>query len=420
MGLPPCRCPEALMPRHLRALLLLVPFLCLARANGNVAGARHAALRRGLGMGGVDLKKASSSAAQAPDITLQSMLTGCPVCGEPEKVGVVPPELPEMSGLTASVRHPGCWYAITDSPKKPEVYVIRETGEVVQTVRLADIESKQEFGRTGLGDWEDITVGPCDPASSRAWWAPSGSSPSCVFVADIGHNCARTRACHYHRGVQSIIRFPEPISGERPVVTHRGERMWWKYPDGAGEHDAESLLATPDGELFIVTKEDQAVSTVYHLPDICPEHTITAVPVAQIQTPKGGSTRFTAADAQFSGGKLIGVTLHTLTHNFHFTIFEGEGGEISERTFMRQPCSLPAPTLAQPEAFAWDRPDGGFYLTTSEATGSDILKVSCSSPAAAPGAEAPRPGDARSAAASPAGQRALAVVALALWRAFAV
>ena len=78
-------------------------------------------------------------------------------------------------------------------------------------------------------DWEAVAVGPC----------PGGS---CVYIADIGDNEARRKRITVHR-------VAEPVSENTVAVA---DSFHATYPDGA--HDAETLLVTPDGQLFIVTK----------------------------------------------------------------------------------------------------------------------------------------------------------------------
>merc|ERR1719389_1497788 len=79
---------------------------------------------------------------------------GCPVCGHPEQVGTLTPSIKESSGLVKSRRRGSIWYTINDSPAEPVVFAIRETGELVQTIRISDVETDQQFGETGWGDWE--------------------------------------------------------------------------------------------------------------------------------------------------------------------------------------------------------------------------------------------------------------------------
>jgi hypothetical protein len=144
------------------------------------------------------------------------------------------PDLPEASGIAASRRSPGVFWAISDSGQ-PIVTALADTGEVRGHVRVA--------GAT-VEDWEDVSVGPC-------------GDRTCLYIADIGDNQRR-------RNHVTIYRVPEPAPGDR--TTPAAEVITARYPDGA--HDAETLVVTPDGAAFVVTKEKTAI--VYRLPSLEP------------------------------------------------------------------------------------------------------------------------------------------------------
>lgn len=127
---------------------------------------------------------------------------------------------------------PGTLWAHNDSG--PSVLVALGTdGAVKARVRLAGVR---------LLDWEAVATGPC----------PAGS---CVFAADIGDNDAARRRV-------SIYRFPEPGLSQ-PSVPVR-DVFYGAYPDGP--QDAETLLVTPDGDIFIVTKGETAGIGLYRFP----------------------------------------------------------------------------------------------------------------------------------------------------------
>ena len=142
------------------------------------------------------------------------------------------PDLPEGSGLAASLRTPGRFWALNDSGA-PVLVALDENGRVAGRLRIDG---------AAVEDWESLAVGRC----------PSGS---CIYVADIGDNDAE-------RDRITIYRIPEPgeASGSVAVsgVFHAA------YPDGA--HDAESLLVTGDGRLYIVTKGETGPVSIYRFP----------------------------------------------------------------------------------------------------------------------------------------------------------
>ena len=93
-----------------------------------------------------------------------------------------------------------------------------------------------------VADWEDLAAGPC----------PAGS---CLYVADIGDNNRARRQI-------TIYRVPEPRPDDE--ATPPAEVWTATYPDRA--RDAEALLVTPQGEVFLVTKENPRTTALYRVP----------------------------------------------------------------------------------------------------------------------------------------------------------
>jgi hypothetical protein len=158
------------------------------------------------------------------------------------------PELPEASGLAASQRSPGRFWAHNDSGE-PLVVALDSNGTVLGRVRVAGAK---------VEDWEAVAVGPC----------PAGS---CVYVGDIGDNDARRRDV-------AIYRFPEPADASGAVAGADVFRV--RYPDGA--HDAEALVVTPTGDILIITKGDTGSLGLYRVPpDAKPGETATLQPIGK-------------------------------------------------------------------------------------------------------------------------------------------
>jgi hypothetical protein len=142
------------------------------------------------------------------------------------------PELREARGLAASRTVDGRLWAHNDSGP-PIVYALDARGQLVARVRVT--------GAT-VTDWEAIGVGPC----------PAGS---CLYIGDIGDNTAARRSI-------SVYRIPEPDVGAETVTV--SDVFPATYPDGA--HDAETLLVTASGELFVVTKVGLGGGALYRFP----------------------------------------------------------------------------------------------------------------------------------------------------------
>ena len=141
-------------------------------------------------------------------------------------------DLPEGSGVAASRRTPGVFWAHNDSGD-PVLFALDSQGAVKGRVRVSGAQ---------VDDWEDIAVGAC----------PQGT---CLYVGDIGDNNGRRKHV-------TIYRVPEPSPGDS--ATANAEAFQASYP--GGPHDAESLFVTADSRVFIVTKGSPGVVALYRFP----------------------------------------------------------------------------------------------------------------------------------------------------------
>jgi len=123
--------------------------------------------------------------------------------------------LPEASGLVVSRVTQGRLWAHNDSGK-PEMFSLDASGKVTGRVALSG---------AALEDWEAMAAGRC-------------GSGTCLYLADIGDNDAKRKEI-------IIYRVPEPRAASGSAQVDGVFRA--SYPDGA--HDAETLLAAPDGTL---------------------------------------------------------------------------------------------------------------------------------------------------------------------------
>jgi hypothetical protein len=159
--------------------------------------------------------------------SLQAAATPCHL----EGALVTLPQLPEASGIAASRSIPGRFWSHNDSGE-PVLFMLDERGSVVGRLQLS--------GATVV-DWEAVAVARC-------------AAGSCLYIGDIGDNGAR-------RTQIAIYRVPEPTSASGSA---RADVLNATYPDGA--QDAEALLATPDGALYIVTKGATGPIALYRVP----------------------------------------------------------------------------------------------------------------------------------------------------------
>jgi len=183
-------------------------------------------------------------------------------------------ELAEASGITASRRTPGAFWAVNDS-EQPVIYALDANGVVTGRVRVT--------GAT-VEDWEAIAVGPC-------------RGGTCLYVGDIGDNNGTRKQI-------TIYRVPEPAIGDDMTVT--AEVFHATYPDGP--QDAESLVLTSDGSLYIVTKGEKGSVALYRFP-----HELRAgstMPLQRVAKPRDpgkspNSERITDATASPQGDWIV-------------------------------------------------------------------------------------------------------------------
>jgi hypothetical protein len=131
--------------------------------------------------------------------------------------------------------------------------IVESSGLVVDGGLFVTANDSGDSGRVFTVDGTGVTVGVTswapDPVDVEAL-APAG--PGEVWVGDIGDNTSS-------RPSVTVMRVPVG-PGDRTVTPPAYTLV---YPDGA--HDAEALLAAPDGRLLVVSK-DLPAGAVYAAP----------------------------------------------------------------------------------------------------------------------------------------------------------
>lgn len=178
---------------------------------------------------GAALVTASLPALRASPVVQRGMSSLAPCRVTAAVTGL--PGLTESSGLAASRVAERLW--THNDSGQPVLFTLDASGKTTGRVRLT--------GAT-VEDWEAIAVGPC----------PLGS---CVYVGDIGDNRASRRRI-------TVYRFRD--MADLPPAVPATDIYHAVYPDGP--HDAETLIVTPGGELFVVTKGDGGPVAVYKFP----------------------------------------------------------------------------------------------------------------------------------------------------------
>ena len=231
---------------------------------------------------GVGTAEAQSGSAKTPT---------CQVSGDLARV----PELPEGSGIAASRRLPGRFWAHNDSGEA-SLIALDAKGTVLGQVRVAGAK---------VDDWEAIAVGPC-------------AEGSCIYIGDIGDNNAK-------RSNITIYRIPEPETVSGSVESSQVIRA--RYPDGA--HDAEALLITPKGDMLIVTKGDTGPIGLYRLPSSAQTGAVvTLEAIGKPRQPgKAGEDRITDAAISPNGDWVALRTNTTLLLYRTEKLMSGDWGE---------------------------------------------------------------------------------------------
>jgi hypothetical protein len=183
------------------------------------------------------LKFASEGAAAATLVALLGFVTVlsgpvqaqlCSQWADAVRIGELPSQVRESSGIAASRVYPDRLYHINDSGDAGRFFISRLDGSQLQAVAVAGFRPS---------DTEAMGLGPC----------PGPPRRSCIYIGDIGDNRARRNAIEVV-AVEEQARF---TAAAKPVA-----RLLLRYPDGP--HNAESMAVHPDGTLFILTKNRPA------------------------------------------------------------------------------------------------------------------------------------------------------------------
>ena len=181
--------------------------------------------------GGCARAKPTATVAAQPARSAARQIPSEPI----ERAKLSDSAITELSGLAASRRYPGLLWGHNDSGDLARIFAINAQGETVATVNFAGLEAR---------DWEDITF-------AGRW----------LYVAEIGDNFGVNENIRVYRLKEPDLK-PGKLNQEITLKAGRWEEMTLHYPDGA--RDAETLCATPDGRLLIVSK-DKNGSNFYQL-----------------------------------------------------------------------------------------------------------------------------------------------------------
>lgn len=278
-------------------------------------------------------------------LSLYTPATGVPGCtlyGAPRQTGTVPAELGELSGLAASTRHEGIFWAHNDSDNAFRVYALEDSGKIRATMTLTGAKPT---------DLEDIAVGPCEPRAE---------APPCLYLADTGDNFQRRKEVR-------LFRLPEPE--QLADATLPVETLAFTYPDGP--HNVESLVIDArSGQLAVITKTPESLGDVYSLEGLGPSVTGKAVKLGTLRAPQDVDRLTTGAALDPSGERLL---LRTYTRAWEV---RGPKAQRLQELTAGEVAEVPAASQAQAEAITFT-PGGRGYLLGSEFTGQPLYRTDC-------------------------------------------
>lgn len=285
------------------------------------------------------------SAANAPAAGIHQVpatdMEGCVLYTEGRKTGTVPRQVPELSGLAASQRHPGIFWGHNDSNNAFELFALDETGAVKATLTLTGADPR---------DIEDVAVGPCEP----------GQKATCVFLADTGDNFERRKEVRLFRVAE-----PEAIADASLPV----EALPFTYVDGP--HNTESLIIDPrSGRMAVLTKTRASLGDLYAVEGLKPGGSGKATKLGTLRVPEDVDRLSTGASLHPSGERLL---VRTYTRVWEV---RKPGAKRLEDLLNAQVVEVPGASQAQAEAIAF-LPDGRGYLLGSEFTGEPLVRVDC-------------------------------------------
>jgi hypothetical protein len=262
------------------------------------------------------------------------------------------PEIRESSGIATASRSDAYFWTHNDSGDNARIFAVDRQGRTLATLKIPGAKNI---------DWEAI-------ARTRG----VGGEPV-LLLADIGDNNAK-------RTEISLYRVPEPAidfsrTGQAGS-TGTAERFDLRYPDGA--KDCETLLAEPDGRLYLVTK-NLTGSQVFAAP-----HPLIAgranllrkvgdinfatLPTSA-KTLKGQVSRLLATDGAVSpDGKRMVVRSYVDAYEWDIP-----NGDLAA-ALKTKPRHIALPETRQGEGITYTR-DGGGFLTTSEGEGAPVYEL---------------------------------------------
>ncbi len=261
---------------------------------------------------------------------------------------VTDPALTELSGLAASRRNPGTFWAHNDSSHPAMVFALDASGKTIAHVM---IEGAQNV------DWEDLAVGP------------GADGRSTLFIGDVGDNLRM-------RQTVTIYRVPEPLlgpaqGGAAVEITAVADPLELKY--AGGPRNAEALIRDPLSNRIYVVSKEKATAALVFATDAAGAAGTTAE-LQKVGAVQFGPTKLAGAELAVTGGSIsfdgMRVALRT---NALVAEWNRERGESVEKALARVPERTIELRDDEGEAIAYG-PDAAIFLSR-EGTNPPILRI---------------------------------------------
>ena len=259
--------------------------------------------------------------------------------------------LAESSGVAASRGFAGFVWTHNDSGDVARVFLLNARGQTALVVNLS--------GAVAI-DYEDVAVAGI---GDKAW----------VYIGDIGDNNARRNAIMVYRFAESQVArsalSSTRLDARAPQIAVAPQKMTLRYPDGA--HDAETLMATPDGSLIVVTKT-RDTSTIFKTPrPFAADATQTLVQVGQFRFgAEGWPTRLTSGGDLSSDGKCVVIRTYSAAYEWILP----HGANAWRDVWKRAPRIWSLPVQQQGEAICYALDNRSWFLS-SEGKSSSLWRV---------------------------------------------
>jgi hypothetical protein len=241
------------------------------------------------------------------------------------------------SGIVASSRHPGVFWAIRDRggqdrPGRP--------GNALYAFRVVD----GRVGELGGAGFKAVPL----PVPARDWEDIGRDRQGNLWIADIGDNeCRRTDTALLKVGE------PDPAAAgpARLLATYR-----YRFPDpppGCAGRNAEAMFLVDDVP-YLIDKADR--STLYRFPRLDPEATVTLEKVGVLA---GGVANLSGADLS-SDRRRLAVDSHTMLYVYETADPSPDGRDLVADLIGRPPAWTvrlagpgPGPTNVEGVAFGY-------------------------------------------------------------------